>query len=351
MPTLREIRRLTSDKLVPHELATTGVLGPGQTYAGTALGPNRRRLVTSDLASVTALGDDAEDPFDSRKNRWIYLLVAQPEQRRVPEAGFNGAGRADEVVAGYPGAPDEPVAAIDVERPFSMLVPPGVPFEIHAIPPLRGGGSPGLHAAINHAARVILREDTVLVPGPVAAGGVIDATSSFPWMTHPGCFVAATYAGTGSGIESWAIPGATLRFDGERTLLSPRTGVAADGGVPVVVLRPLASWIKAAGASDWAESSVGLVADDDLCLGDADAIALVAAFHAAEAEATVCALGSPEQRFWLAKAEAFAARSPFLRDQRTPRPASTGTAWPGPYAPSGPYGGRWGPSFGAPSKG
>jgi len=168
------------------------------------------------FVSVDALGTGPEDPPDSRKNDWVYLLTDPPEQRRIPEQSFVGYARCDEAVAGTTPAltsPETEVAYLDVERPFSALVAAGTPFEIHAIPPLRGGRSRGMVEHVRHATRVILREDTVLVPG-VTGQYTLDVTAAFPWMTNVGCFVGAQYTETVAGVETYAIPGARIRFDG-----------------------------------------------------------------------------------------------------------------------------------------
>lgn len=340
MPTLRDLRRATADRVAPCELGTSGVL-EGSRYVGTAFDGSRRRIVSSELVSIDALGTGPEAPTDALKNDWLYLLTDPPEQRRIPEGAFVGYARADETVTGTTAltAPDAPVAYLDVERPFSSLVAPGTPFEIHAIPPERGGRSAGLHAHVRHATRVILREDTVLVPG-ASGRTTLDVTASFPWMQTVACFVGATYVETVQGVESWAIPGARLRLDGDRVLLTPNT-TATGQSLPVRVLRPLSSWIKPALSSVWAESSAGLVDEDDQCLGDADAISLVAAFHAAEEQAHASIVGSGAQTYWLSRAAQFAARSVFLRDQRVRRP-STGAVWPDLVSVDGPLGGKFG---------
>jgi hypothetical protein len=346
VPSLRELRRATADRVAPFELATSGVL-EGATYVGTAFSGSRRRIVTTDLVSIDSLGVGPENPGDYLKNEWVYLLTDPAQQRRVPEAGFVGYARADETVSGTTPAltpVDTPVAYLDVERPFGALVAAGTDFEVHGIPPERGGRSVGLHQHIAKALRVMLREDTVLVPGTTGQT-VLDVTASFPWITNPGCFVGARYVATISGVESYGIPGARLRFDGEKVLLTPNTYVGTGQSLPVSVLRPLATWIKPSLSSVWVESSVGLVEEDDMVLGDADAISLVAAFHAAEEQAHLSPVGSPEATYWLARAAAFAARSPFLRDQRTQRPRYASSVWPDFVSVDGPYGGRWGPGF------
>ena len=344
MPSLRELRRATADKVAPCEIAVSGVENDAGVYAGTVIDANRRRICTTDLVSVDALGSVPENPTDYLKNEWAYLLSDPPQQRRVPEGGFVGYARVDEVAVGYAVPPDTPVAYIDVERPFGAVVPAGTAFEIHAIPPLRGGKSSGLHTHINHALRVMLREDTVTVQGTPGQTRV-DVTLALPWLTNVGQFVGATYAETTAGVDTYAIPGARLRFDADHALVSPVTVSGGSQDIPLRVLRPLSTWIRPSGSADWGESTVGLVDDEDECLGDADAIALVAAFHAAEAEAHACVVGSPEGQYWLARARAFAQRSVFLRDQRTRRPLSAAQPWPDLISVDGPVRGRWGPGF------
>jgi hypothetical protein len=190
----------------------------------------------------------------------------------------------------------------------------------------------------------MLREDTVLVPGATSQT-TLDVTASFPWMTHPGCFRGAEYVQTIAGVETYAIPGARLRFDGEKVLLTPNTAVSSGQSLPVSVLRPLGTWIKPTLSSVWVESTVGLVDDEDMVLGDADAISLVAAFHVAEEQAHACIVGSAAALWWQNKATTFAARSPFLRDQRTQRRRATAPSWPDNISVDGPYAGRWGPGF------
>lgn len=344
-PTRKELRRATADRVAPFELVRTGVL-EGGAYVGTALSQSRRRIVSSDLVSMDSLGSGPENPPDALKNDWAYLLTDPPQQRRIPEASFVGYARADEAVTGQSVAtpPDTPVAYLDVERPFAGIVAPDLELELHGIPPERGGRSAGLHAAIRRATQVILREDTVLVPG-VSGQYTFDVTLTFPWLTHVGCFVGATYVETSMGLENYAIPGAQLRFDGEKVLLSPNTAIPTGQSLPVRVLRPLSTWIKPVLSSVWVESSVGLVDDEDQCLGDPDAISLVAAFYVAEEQAHACVVGSAEALWWQAKASAFAQRSVFLRDQRTRRPASAWAPWPDFVSVDGPYRGRFGPGF------
>jgi len=345
VPTLRDLRRATADRVAPFELATAGAQEAGG-YVGTEISGSRRRIVTTDLVSLDIHGSGPENPGDYLKNDWVYLLTDPPQQRRVPEGGFVGYARADEVITGSfaTTGPDAPVAYIDVERPLLAVVPAGTAFEIHGIPPERGGRSAGLHAHLNHALRVMLREDSVLVPGTTGQS-TLDVTRSFPWMTHVGCFVGAQYVETVSGVETYAIPGARLRFDGEKVLLTPNTAVATGQSLPVRVLRPLATWIKPVLSSVWVESSVGLVDDADQCLGDADAISLVAAYHAATEQAHLCVVRSAEQLYWLDRAGAFAQRSVFLRDQRVQRPSSARSPWPDNVSVDGPYQGRWGAGF------
>jgi len=349
MPRLKDLRRATADRVAPFELATTGILevGPsGSHYVGTSLDGSRRRIVSSDLVSLDALGTGPETPPDALRNDWLYLLTDPPEQRRIPEASFVGYARADEAVTGTTAltAPDAPVAYLDVERPFSALVAAGTDFEIHAIPPERGGRSVGLHQHLNKALRVILRQDTVLVPGTTGQS-TLDVTASFPWMTNPNTFVGAQYVQTVAGVDTYAIPGARLRFDGEKVLLTPNTAVPTGQSLPVSVLRPLGTWIKPVLSSVWVESSVGLVDEDDQCLGDPDAIALVASFYVCEEQAHACVVGSPEALWWQAKATQFASRSVFLRDQRQQRPRYAGSPWPDNISVDGPFQGRWGAGF------
>lgn len=346
MPTLRDLRRATADRVAPFELATSGVLevAPGGSrYVGTSLDGSRRRIVSSDLVSLDALGTGPETPPDALKNDWVYLLTDPPEQRRIPEASFVGYARADEAVAGTTAltAPDAPVAYLDVERPFSALVAAGTPFEIHSIPPLRGGRSAGSHQHINKALRVKVQPDTVLVPG-VTGQSTFDVTTTFPWMTTPASFRSAQYVETVAGVETYAIPGARLRFDGEKVLLSPNTAVQTGQSLPVEVLRPLLTWIKPVLSSVWAESSVGLVDEEDQCLGDPDAISLIAAFYVAEEQAGLCVVGSAEALWWQAKAAAFAARSVFLRDQRQQQRRAARSTWPDLVSLDGPLGGKYG---------
>lgn len=343
MPTFRELRRATADKVAPYELAVCGVEDDAGVYAGVVRDANRRRICSTDLVSIDALGSSPENPTDYLKNEWLYLLTDPPQQRRVPEGGFVGYARADEVATGHAAPPDTAVAYVDVERPFGAVVLAGTVVEIHAIPPLRGGKSAGLHGHINKALDVMLREDTVEVPGQ-SGRMTLDVTATFPWLTMPTLFVSAQYVQSQAGVESWAIPGASLRFDADRALLTMSTTIATGRTFPVRVMRPLRTWIKPAGA-EWGESTVGLVDEQDACLGNVDSIALVAAFHVAEAEAQGCIVGSPEQLFWTAKAAAFASRSAFLRDQGTRPPASAGYPWPDFVSVDGPYRGRWGPGW------
>ena len=346
MPTLRELRLAVADRLAPAILGTTGLeVGPG-VYTGAAIvngAVSRRRIVSSDLVAMNVAGTDAENPADYVKDEWVYLRLNPPELRRIPEGGFGGYAPASEVATGY-GGPEhdaDEIAYIDVERSFSLLVPSGTAFEIHAIPPLRAGRQAGTHHAINRALRVILREDSVAVPG-VTGQYRYDVTATFPWLTNPNLFLSAHYTETIGSVDTYAIPGARLRFDANVVYLLPNTSITTGQTFPVRVLRPLATWIKVGGV--WGESTVGLVDDADECLGDLDAISLVAAFHVAEAQAGQCVVGSAEQQWWLAHARAFASRSPFLRDQRKRTPV-TGAAWPDNIAVSGPFSGRWGPQF------
>ena len=345
MPSLRDLRRATADRVAPFELFTTGML-EGQSYVGTALDQNRRRIISSDLVSLDTLGMGPENPPDAFKNDWIYLLTDPPQQRRIPEAGFVGYARADESVTGTTAAtpPDAPVAYLDVERPFAALVVAGLEVELHSIPPERGGRSAGLRTHINHALRVMTRRDTVLVPG-VTGQTTLDVTSAFPWMTNPHCFIDAHYVQTTAGVDTYAIPGARLRFDGEKVLLVPNTHVATGQSLPVQVDRPLATWIKPALSSVWVESAVGLVDEDDQVLGDPDSISLVAAFHVAEEQAHASVVGSAESVWWGMKADTFAARTPFLRDQRTQRGRSARSMWPDLVSVDGPLGGKYGPGW------
>lgn len=352
-PTLRELRRATADRVAPYELATTGVaqsdgLG-GAVYVGVDRSNSRRRVISTDLASLSADGQYAETPPDYLKNEWVLLCTTPLQQRRIPESGYAGAGTIETVAAGYDPAlvssPTDPCAYIDVERPFLSLVAPGIELEIHGIPPLRGGKSAGLHTHINHALRVKLREDEVVVP-TVAGQTEVDVTASFPWLTMPALFRDAMYPTSVSGVQVWPIPGARLRFDGDRALL---TGTAGGYGsvspIPVRVLRPVSSWIKVASTGVWAESVVGLVDDDDQCLGDLDELSLIAAFHVADAEGRACIVGSPEQVFWQGLATTFATRLPSMRDQRTQSARRATAPWPDFTSVDGPYGGRWGPGF------
>lgn len=346
MPQLRELRRALADRLAPYELATTGVEGPQGTYSGTDIAGSARRIISSDLVSVDALGIEPESPQDYLKNEWAFLLTDPPQQRRIPEMAFVGYARADEVATGLnPGVPPTaPVAYVDCERPFAAIVPPGLGVELHAFPPLRGGRSQGSHAAINRALRVMLREDTIQVTS-VAGQTRIDIAPLVPWLAVPDQLVALMNVETVDGQDSCAIPGAVVRFDGERVMLSPVPYLGAGQVLPVRVLRPLSTWIKPAGATDWADSTVGLVAEADACLGDLDAITLVAAFYLAEERAGQCRAASPELSYWLGRAGECARRSPFLRDQRTLRPSSSRAAWPDLISPLGPLGGRYGPGF------
>jgi len=350
MPTLRELRRLTADKVAPYELVIAGVR-QGAGYAGTSSNGSKRRVASSDLVSLDQPGLNYEAPPDAHKGDWVVVCSDPIEQGRVPENGYGGYGRVDELLTGYnpslvSGA--DPCGYIDVERPYSAFVPAGTEVEIHALPALRGGRAAGYHAAINHALRVILRQDAVLVPG-VTGQTILDVTASFPWLNTPQLFIGAQYVQTQAGVDTYLIEGARLRFDGEKVLVSPNTQVSSGQQLPIQVMRPLFTWIApqpvAPAVPVYAESSVGLVKDGDRCLGDGDAIALVAAFHVADGEARLCTVGSAEQKYWLAQAHEYATRSPFLKDQRVRQIPTQPAVWPDNISPWGPYGGRWGPGF------
>lgn len=341
------MRRATADRIAPFEAGRSGVapLGSPDTRVGQAVGANRRRVVSADLAGLDAIGSAPEIPGDAYKSEWLYVLTDPPEQRRIPEGGFLGAAAPAELLEGYDLSTvpaDEVVAGIDLERPLSAVVPAGTAFEIHAVPPLRSGRSPGYHELIRRACRVILREDTLSVPG-VAGKTTVDVTAIFPWATNAGLFLSAHYVETQLGVETWAIPGATLRFDGEKALL---TSLAwSSGTFPVRVLRPIGTWVKPAGSGVWGESLTGPMAEGDQVLGDAEAVGVVAAFHIAEAEAAASVAGSAAQTYWQQRAAALGQRSPFLRDQRVRRAEGAGYAWPDTYSLDGPFRGRYGPGF------
>jgi hypothetical protein len=94
----------------------------------------------------------------------------------------------------------------------------------------------------------------------------------------------------------------------------------------------------------WGESTVGLVDDDDQCLGDLHELSLMAAYYVADSEARNSIVGSPEMGFWAAQARAFAARLPGLKDQRSRRPlGSSARMFPDLISVDGPAGGRWPP--------
>lgn len=347
-PTLRELRRGTADRVAPFTLVRSGVEQSNGVYAGTDLSNSRRRIVSTDLASLTADGQSAETPPDYLKNEWALVCSTPVQQRRIPEGGYMGAGTVETVAQGYDPAlavGGDPCGALTVDRPFTTIVEPNLDVEIHAIPALRAGRSAGLHVAINHALHVILREDTVAVPGE-SGRTTLDVTASFPWLTRPDLFISAQYVQSQAGVESWTIPGASLRFDADRVLLTTTAAVATGQTFPVRVLRPLSTWIMPAATGIWGESVVGLVDDLDQCLGDTDAITLVAAFHVADGEARNGVVGSAEAAFWAAQAQAFAQRSAFLRDQRVRGPrGSYGPMFPDFVSVDGPYRGRWGPGW------
>jgi hypothetical protein len=337
------MRRATADRIAPFEAGRSGVapLGSPDTRVGTAKGANRRRVVSADLAGLDAIGSAPEIPQDAYKNEWLYVLTDPPEQRRIPEGGFLGAASPAELLEGYDTATvpaDEVVAGVDLDRPLSAVVPAGTAFEIHAVPPLRAGRSLGYHEAIRRACRVILREDTLTITG-VPGKTTLDVTLTFPWLSNVGLFLSAHQVQATDGVETWAIPGATLRFDGEKALL---TSLAwSSGTFPVRVLRPIGTWVKPAGSADWAESLTGPVDEGDQVLGDAEAVGVVAAFHVAEAEALASVAGSAAQQYWQQRAAALSLRSPFLKDQRVKRPAASAATWPDNVSVDGPYGGRW----------
>lgn len=191
---------------------------------------------------------------------------------------------------------------------------------------------------------MILREDTVQVP--VEAGKTtVDVTSVFPWITNVGCFVSAHAVETTAGVETYAIPGARLRFDANRVLLTVCSMPGGGPAFPVRVLRPSHTWVKPEGSPDWGESTTGPTAPGDQVAGDEQSIALVAAFHVAEGEAAASVAGSAAQLYWLQRASALAARTPFLRDQRTHRARGAGQPWPDLISPYGPTGGKTAPYF------
>jgi hypothetical protein len=342
-PTLAELRRATADRIAPFEAGRSGVapLGAPTTRVGTAQGANRRRVVSADLAGLDAIGSAPEIPGDAYKSEWLYVLTDPPEQRRIPEGGFLGAAAPDDLLEGYDLSTvpaDEVVAGIDLERPLSAVVPAGTAFEIHAVPPLRAGRSLGYHEAIRRACRVILREDTLTVPGEPGKT-TLDVTAIFPWLSNVGLFLSAHQVETTPGVETWAIPGATLRFDGEKVLLTAASW--SSGSFPVRVLRPIGTWVKPAGAADWGESLTGPMDEGDQVLGDAEAVGVVAAFHVAEAEALASVAGSAAQTYWQQRAAALAVRSPFLADQRQRRAPMAAVPFPDNTSVDGPYGGKW----------
>lgn len=354
MPTLRDLRRATADRVAPWQLVVAGAEGPDGTRAGTAIGGDRRRIASSDLASLDSTGSGPEAPPDALRNDWAYVpsVPAVPgpyrpaQQRRIPEEAYNAAARADQVLGGFDPLvipPDTPCGVVVVERPFPVAVPAGTEVELHTIPPLRGGRSAGIHEAVRRACAVVLIEDTVGVPGEPGRT-TIDVTASFPWLASPALLVSAHLVETVAGVETYAIPGARLRMDGDRLLLSPNAASSTGQTVPVRVLRPVGTWVRPAGGV-WGESTTGPIDDDDAVMGDLSAIALVAAFHIADAEAQASIVGSPEQMAWAARAATLASRTPFLRDQRARRPASAGVPWPDLTSVDGPLGGKYGPGW------
>jgi hypothetical protein len=346
-PTLAEMRRATADRIAPFEAGRSGVapLGAPDTRVGTAKGANRRRVVSADLAGLDAIGSAPEIPGDAYKSEWVYVITDPPEQRRIPEGGFLGAAAPEELLEGYDLSTvpaDEVVAGIDLERPLSAVVPAGTAFEIHAVPPLRAGRSLGYHEAIRRACRVILREDTLSVAGEPGRT-TLDVTAAFPWLSHVGLFLSAHHVETQAGVETWAIPGATLRFDGEKVLL---TSLAwSSGTFPVRVLRPIGTWVRPEGATAWGESTTGPMDEGDRVLGDVEAVGVVAAFHVAEAEAAASVAGSAAQGYWQQRAAALALRSPFLGDQRTRRATGAAAMFPDFVSVDGKFAGRWGPGW------
>jgi hypothetical protein len=341
MPTLSELRAATTDRLAPHIPGTAGIANAaGTAWTGRAIDNDKRRIISTDLLSMDAAGSGPENPTDYLKNEWLYLLTSPPQQRHLPEGGYGGYATADEVATGSAGSGDTEVGYLDLERPLTAVVNPGTAYEIHAIPPLRAGRHAGVHAAINRALRVMLREDTVAIE---ATSGTYryDVTTQLPWAT-PEHFVSAHFVETVSGLDTWAVPGAHLRYDGNTILLVPNATYSTDQEFPVRLLRPLSSYVKTGGT--WGESTVGLVDEEDECLGNLDSISLVAAFYLAEQQADGCRVGTNEQVYWMAKAKQLAERTPFLRDQRVRRPDSQ-YEWPDFISPHGRFAGRWGPGF------
>lgn len=341
MPNLAELRAATTDRLAPHIPGVCGIANAaGTAWTGRALDNDKRRIISTDLLSMDASGSGPEDPPDFLKNEWLYLLTDPPQQRHLPEGGYGGYATAAEVATGFTVSGDTPVGYLDLEQPLSSVALAGTRFEIHAIPPMRGGRHAGIHVALNRALAVMLREDTIAIPA-TSGTSRYDVTALIPWAT-PEHFVSAHFVENTAGLDTWAIPGARLRYDGSTILLIPNVTASTGQSIPVRLLRPLSTLIKTGGS--WQESTVGLVDEDDECLGDLGAISLVAAVYLAEQQADGSRVGMPEQLYWMTKAQRLAARTPFLRDQRTRQPESQYT-WPDNIAPSGPARGRFGPGF------
>lgn len=304
MVSLREQRRDMAERYTGLKLIRTGVLY-ADVYSGTASGTAaRRRIVSSDLATVRKDGLNAELDTSTKNYRWVWCPETA-EQRRIVHEGYNGYAAASGILTGHNALADaEIVGYLTVDRAVNTAYPADTLIEGHGrFPVLSGEEIPGLHWAINEALQLMTWPFKLSVAGVTGTQryDLHSTTINAWWVTNRDQLVEVFRAETDNTIGGDPMQGRKwLEPDGEHMWLYVPEEVSTGETFTVQLRRPCHTWIKLGGA-EWRDSTVGLVNESDEALPAMDRVSAVA--WAVLARRMALRGPKPEVEGWATEAE------------------------------------------------
>lgn len=248
MPTLQDAARALADAIGGFGLfCVTEAASPSDPDA-------RRTLISDDLL------DEDRDPT-AFNDFSVYAAggTLGGQQKAVRRDGYDGTN-----------------GRLYTAGQFSAPAAVGQEIEYHArLPRVRHFGEPGLREVTNEALHRLWFTDELLLTATSGTGYPAPA-----WLTANRQIVGIKTGGDpGVGVNpAWAPSTPTLLHDSGGTRIQLPCALAPGTLFRIVARRPHATWIKSGGR--WADSTAGLVDDDDETMADPEALLVISVWRA-----------------------------------------------------------------------